>query len=169
MGILLLAGNQIRVDPIVLGVEPCAIYWAQWSLKKVVKVTVRDFHALCVKITPLSSWDLAGKAWFWPKNELAFTMLFGISESRHCGEVVRRDERHMRTLLRRVSTGLYFQGPDRWTRNPTEAHNFKLIDRAVEFVQKWHLRDMELAFVFDDPHEVTRVPIDKLELRYSES
>ena len=82
---------------------------------------------------------------------------------------VKRDERHMRTLLRRVSTGLYFQGPDQWTDNPTEAHNFKMIDRALEFVEHWHLRDMELAFAFEDPEEVTRVPIDKMELRYSES
>ena len=83
-------------------------------------------------------------------------------------EVVRRDERHMRTLLRRISTGLYFQGPDRWTSNPSEAHNFKMIDRALEFIHRWHLNDMELAFAFDDPQEITRVPIDKMELRYSE-
>jgi len=74
----------------------------------------------------------------------------------------------MRTLVRKVSTGLYFQGPDRWTNNPTEAHNFKLIDRALDFIQRWNLEDIELAFAFDDPEDVTRVPIDKMELRYSE-
>ena len=74
----------------------------------------------------------------------------------------------MKTLLRRVSTGLYFRGPDQWTENPTEAHNFKMIDRALEFVERWQLRDMELAFAFDDPEDITRVPIDKMELRYSE-
>lgn len=74
----------------------------------------------------------------------------------------------MKTLLRRVSTGLYFQGPDRWTSNPAEAHNFKMIDRALEFIRTWHLNDMELAFAFEDPEDVTRVPIDKMELRYSE-
>ena len=82
--------------------------------------------------------------------------------------VVKRDERHMKTLLRRVDTGLYFRGPDQWTQNPAEAHNFKMIDRALEFVERWHLRDMELAFAFDDPEEVMGVPIDKMELRYSE-
>jgi hypothetical protein len=81
---------------------------------------------------------------------------------------VKRDERHMKTLLRRVSTGLYFRGPDQWTSNPAEAHNFKLIDRALEFIERWDLHDMELAFVFDDPDEVTSVPIDKMELRYSQ-
>jgi hypothetical protein len=74
----------------------------------------------------------------------------------------------MKTLLRRVSTGLYFQGPDRWTENATEAHNFKMIDRALEFIHRWNLADIELAFAFDDPEDVTRVPIDKMELRYSE-
>jgi hypothetical protein len=83
-------------------------------------------------------------------------------------KVVRRDERHMRTLLRKVSTGLYFRGPDQWTRNPAEAHNFKMIDRAVQFVEQWKLQDMELAFAFADEEEVTRVPIDKMALRYSE-
>jgi hypothetical protein len=75
----------------------------------------------------------------------------------------------MRTLLRQASTGLYFQGPGQWTPNPANAHNFKMIDRAIEFVQRWKLPDLELAFAFDDLDEVTRVPLEKLELRYSES
>ena len=74
----------------------------------------------------------------------------------------------MRTLLRRVSTGLYFQGPDQWTNDPAHAHNFKMIDLAIEFVDRWHLHDVELAFAFDDVEDVTTVPIDKMELRYSE-
>ncbi len=83
-------------------------------------------------------------------------------------EIVRRDERHMRTLLRKVSTGLYFRGPDQWTNDPAEAHNFKLIDRAIQFVERWKLEDMELAFAFADEEEVTHVPLDKMALRYSE-
>jgi hypothetical protein len=43
-----------------------------------------------------------------------------------------------------------------------------MIDHALNFVEKWHLEDMELAFAFDDLGEVTAVPIDKIELRYSE-
>lgn len=81
---------------------------------------------------------------------------------------MKRDEKQMKTLLRRVSNGLYFQGPDQWTSDPAQAHNFKMIDRAVEFVDRWHLGDVELAFAFDDPEEVTTVPLDKMELRYSE-
>ncbi len=74
----------------------------------------------------------------------------------------------MRTLLRKTSTGLYFQGPDQWTIDPAEAHNFKLIDRALQFVERWNLKDMELAFAFDDVEDVTHVPLEKMELRYSE-
>ena len=74
----------------------------------------------------------------------------------------------MKTLLRKISTGAYFQGPDQWTGDPGKAHNFKMIDRAIEFVDRWQLHDVELAFVFDDYEEVTTVPLDKMELRYSE-
>lgn len=86
----------------------------------------------------------------------------------HVG-VVTRDEKKMRTLLRQATTGLYFEGPDKWTPHASEAHNFKMIDRALEFVSRFKLRDLELVFAFDDLDEVTTVPIDKMELRYSES
>jgi len=75
----------------------------------------------------------------------------------------------MKTLLRKVSDGLYFQGPDQWTSSPSQAHNFKMIDRALDFIERWKLKDVELAFAFDDFEEVTRVPLDKMVLRYSES
>jgi hypothetical protein len=75
----------------------------------------------------------------------------------------------MKTILRRVSSGLYFQGPGQWTSDPAEAHNFKMIDRAIQFVEKWKLNDVELAFTFEDVGKVTRVPFDKLALKYTES
>jgi len=74
----------------------------------------------------------------------------------------------MKTVLRRVSTGLYFQGPDQWTTNPAEAHNFKMIDRALEFIRKWKLQDVELAFAFEKAESVKRVPAEKLDVGYSE-
>jgi len=82
---------------------------------------------------------------------------------------VKLDEKTMRTLLRQATSGLYFEGPDQWTDDRARAHNFKLIDHALAFVHKWNLRDLELVFAFDDVEEVTRVPIEKMELRYSES
>ncbi len=84
-------------------------------------------------------------------------------------EIVKRDEKKMRTLLRQTDSGLYFQGPDKWTPCASAAHNFKMIDRALDFVSRFHLHDLELVFAFDDAEEVTTVPIDRMELRYSES
>lgn len=77
----------------------------------------------------------------------------------------------MRTLLRNTATGLFFQGPDKWTSDPAQALDFKMIDRALNFVETWSLQDMELAFAFRDEHNqhVTAVPLEKITLRYSES
>ncbi len=72
----------------------------------------------------------------------------------------------MKTILRRVSSGLYFEGPDKWTNDPRRAHNFKMIDRALAFIDHWNLQDVELAFAFEN--KVTRVPLDKMTLDYSE-
>lgn len=75
----------------------------------------------------------------------------------------------MRTLLRNTATGLYFQGPDKWTSNPGEALDFKMIDRALDFIDTWRLKDMELAFSFRGAHNVTAVRPEKIALRYSQS
>jgi len=75
----------------------------------------------------------------------------------------------MRTLLRNTATGLYFQGPDRWTSDPAQARDFKMIDRALDFIDTFRLKDMELAFAFRGARHVTAVPPEKIALRYSES
>ena len=67
-----------------------------------------------------------------------------------------------------MATGLFFEGPDRWTSNPAEAHDFKMIDRALNFVETWSLKDMELAFAFSGDRQVKAVPIEKIALRYSD-
>ncbi len=74
----------------------------------------------------------------------------------------------MRTLLRKVTTGLYLRGPDQWTNNPAEALDFQMIDRALKFAQSLGLTDMELAFAFPESGQVTRVPLDRIGSRYSE-
>jgi hypothetical protein len=74
----------------------------------------------------------------------------------------------MKTLLRKVSTGRYFQGPDKWTADAAEAMNFKSIDRALDFIAKWKLKDVELAFAFGDSVDVTGVAIEKLSAKYLE-
>jgi len=63
---------------------------------------------------------------------------------------------------------MYYQGPDQWTRSPAAAHNFKMIDRALDFVRQWNLQDMEVAFAFDH-EEVTGMPLEKLGVHYTEN
>jgi hypothetical protein len=73
-----------------------------------------------------------------------------------------------RTLLRKVSTGRYFQGPGQWTPDPQEAKNFKSIDRALDFIADWKLKDVELAFAFGNSVDVTGVAVEKADLKFSE-
>ena len=74
----------------------------------------------------------------------------------------------MRTLLRKTSTGLFFQGPGQWTDDPGAAFNFKSIDRALDFIRTWKLEETEVAFGFRGQPAVQRVPMDKIALTYSE-
>jgi len=74
----------------------------------------------------------------------------------------------MRTLLRNTATGLFFQGPDKWTSDPAAALDFKMIDRALDFVDTWSLKGRELAFAFAGAHQVAGGPLEKIALRYSE-
>jgi hypothetical protein len=74
----------------------------------------------------------------------------------------------MKTLLRKIPSGLYFQGPDRWTANPRDGFNFKSIDHALKFIKTWGLKDVELAFAFNRPSSVTRVPLEKIACDFSE-
>jgi hypothetical protein len=74
----------------------------------------------------------------------------------------------MRTVLRRIPEGLYFQGPDQWTGDPALAFDFRQIDRALQFVEKWHLKDVEVAFCFKGNYCVTGVSREKMSMGYSE-
>ncbi len=73
----------------------------------------------------------------------------------------------MRTLLRHTETGLYFQSPNKWTQDVENAYDFLFIDHAVQYVETWELREVELAFAFDDPAWVTTVPLEHSTLRYA--
>jgi len=46
--------------------------------------------------------------------------------------------------------------------------DFKMIDRALDFIETWRLENMELAFAFRGARHVTAVPPEKIGLRYSE-
>ena len=56
-----------------------------------------------------------------------------------------------------------------WTSDPAVARDFKLIDRALQFIETWRLKDMELAFCVSNVNRVTWVPIEKTTLNYLES
>lgn len=73
----------------------------------------------------------------------------------------------MKTLLRHTVTNLYFQCPDKWTGDPARAFDFRFIEQALKFVETWQLKEVELAFAFEDPQQVTAVSLDKAALRYA--
>jgi hypothetical protein len=73
----------------------------------------------------------------------------------------------MRILLRHTATGLYFQGLDKWTDQPDRAVDFKFVDRALDYIAKWELVEVEVVFAFEDPPQVTAVRLSKLAARYA--
>lgn len=72
----------------------------------------------------------------------------------------------MKTLLRKISTGLYLRAPGQWTSNPWEALDFESIDGALQFIRSLHLTDVEMAFAFSGAGQVTAVPLERLALPY---
>lgn len=66
----------------------------------------------------------------------------------------------MRTLLRHTETGLYFQGPGKWTANPEIAYDFRFIERARHFVRIWELENVEVAFAFEDSQLISTLAVE---------
>ncbi len=50
----------------------------------------------------------------------------------------------------------------RWTANPNKALDFKSMNEAVELVEKAGYRNMEVAFVSEDPHRLATVRVEAL-------
>ena len=71
----------------------------------------------------------------------------------------------MRTLLRHTETGLYLQGPEKWTASPESAYDFRFIDRARQFVRIWELENVEVAFAFDDSQLISTLSLTGMELK----
>jgi hypothetical protein len=74
----------------------------------------------------------------------------------------------MRTVLRHSTTGLFFAGADCWTDNPAKARDFRLIDRALDFVEKFHLKDVRVVFTFRNGRSIFEVPPSCLEMDFVE-
>src|SRR5437588_9169947 len=74
----------------------------------------------------------------------------------------------MRTLLRTIASGLYFQGPGQWTHSAQDARDFRSIDKALQFIEDARLKGVEVAFAFKDREHVTAVPPERLKLKFSQ-
>jgi hypothetical protein len=59
----------------------------------------------------------------------------------------------MRTLLRHTATGQYFRSLGNWTIDPENAHDFGVVARAVKFVRKTGLPNMEVDLRFDNQEQ----------------
>ena len=71
----------------------------------------------------------------------------------------------MRTLLRHTETGLFFQGPDKWTANPQMAYDFRFIERARQFMRSWELEQVEVAFEFEESQSISTPCLESRELK----
>lgn len=57
----------------------------------------------------------------------------------------------MKILLRSTQTGLFYAGPDRWTKFDPEAFNFEQTDLALDAVRDGNLKGIEVLVKFEDP------------------
>ena len=70
----------------------------------------------------------------------------------------------MRTLLMHTPTGQYFQSLEKWTDDPSAAHDFRHIARALRFARKAGFADIELVVAFDDSAEYVKLQEKSLRL-----
>ena len=57
----------------------------------------------------------------------------------------------MKILLRNTQTGLFYVGPDRWTKFDPEAFDFEQTDLALDAVRNAKLKSIEVLVKFEDP------------------
>lgn len=57
----------------------------------------------------------------------------------------------MKILLRNTQTGLFYVGPDQWTKYDPEAFNFEQTDLALDAVREGKLKGIEVLVKFEDP------------------
>lgn len=84
-----------------------------------------------------------------------------LAQLMRCKEVADNQHHTMKTFLRHVATGQYFESLDKWTPDADEAHDFGLVARAMKFAQKAHIPGLELILSFEAPEQETAVLFDK--------
>ena len=67
----------------------------------------------------------------------------------------------MRTFLRHVATGHYFESLEKWTIDRDDAYDFGFISKAMKVARKLRIRDLELVLSFDDPERAAATPFEK--------
>ena len=67
----------------------------------------------------------------------------------------------MKTLLRHISTGHYFQSLEKWSLDADDAFDFGLVSKAVQVASKLHIRDLELVLSPENPVQVAATPFQK--------
>jgi len=73
----------------------------------------------------------------------------------------------MKTFLRHMATGQYFQSLQRWTPDRDDAYDFGFISKAVKIAHKLHVPDLELVLSFDGPEPANATPFEKFLFRLS--
>jgi len=67
----------------------------------------------------------------------------------------------MRTFLRHVATGKYFQAHAKWTPDRDDAFDFGIISKATKAARKMHIPDLELVLWSDGPMGADATPFEK--------
>jgi len=57
----------------------------------------------------------------------------------------------MKIFLRSTHTGLLYAGPDKWTDDHAEAHDFEETNSALDTVSEGKLQKMEVLVRFEEP------------------
>jgi hypothetical protein len=57
----------------------------------------------------------------------------------------------MKILLRNTQTGLFYVGPDQWTKHDPEAFDFEQTDLALDAVRDAKLKSIEVLMKFENP------------------
>jgi hypothetical protein len=73
----------------------------------------------------------------------------------------------MRTFLRHVATGQYFQSLEKWTIDRDDAYDFGFISKAMKVATKIRVPNLELELSFDGPNPASATPFAKFLLGLS--
>jgi hypothetical protein len=66
----------------------------------------------------------------------------------------------MRTFLRDIATGQYFQSPKKWTPDRDDAYDFGVLAKAVKVARKIRIPDLELVLWSDSSDQAAATPFE---------